>query len=439
MAGTNNPTGTGLDLSQLPPWLQQFLGGSKSPTPTSTSQVISPDGQFYWNGSNWTPLPKYLQDVAAGGSVASVAQNYHLNPQELALEYAKLQNSLTTQQMSDLKDLITNRNTESVNLANVYDTAAKNAADFAANPRDSVADLMYRKAVGLNGQQATPYGSISNSQFGQYGNALADKMQAMFGPAADALKRAGEFVGSIPPSEYLAPPQTPAPAGASTGGGGGGGSTPPPAPASSPPPPASNAPQGSGPLGYGPVPGMSHGGNVIVRPQIGHTMGGNHMVGATTSEGGLNMNVPEPARIVGQSGHVYATLAEHAPEQVIVKPLPSAQKAQKDNEAFMKQTAGAKRYDAGGAITFGTDPSQFMDQLRQQFGMRGINTASGSALPDPRLLAGTAGTDLLADPLMKSYAQAGYSALGIDPNELDYTINRFSPAGIRPELPKVTF
>lgn len=102
---------------------------------------------------------------------------------------------------ADLRALLTSRMSDAVSLANAYDTAAKNAADFAANPRDAYASILYRNAM-FGKQGATPFGSTGNDAFNGYGSALQQDYQQMFQGAQDALSRAQAFVDAPPPAQY---------------------------------------------------------------------------------------------------------------------------------------------------------------------------------------------------------------------------------------------
>lgn len=154
------------------------------------------------------------------------------------------------------------------------------------------------------------------------------------------------------------------------------------------------------------------------------------------------MNVHEPSVVVGaHSGHIYATLAENAPEQLIIKPLPSVVKAQREQEKQGKEQV--KGFAQGGTINFGQDPSEFIKGLREQLG--GLGGARGGVggfttqLPSPRLLAGSPWEQISNDPVLQDYLAAGYSSMGIDPRSVQAAVQQYTPRGIINNSPRVSF
>ena len=167
---------------------------------------------------------------------------------------------------------------------------------------------------------------------------------------------------------------------------------------------------------------------------------GGEMDFAASSEGGTNMNIMEPAQVVGvHSGRVYATLAEHDPEQLIVKPLPSVLKKKKEQEKA--QQDGMKRMAEGGTATVGGDSqSGFIEALRTQLRnlIPGLQMPSNNqGLPDTRFLAPIYGR-LQNDSDLYDLVKSGYSRLGIPDKTLDYTLKSYQPQGI-PGSPSVSY
>jgi len=171
-----------------------------------------------------------------------------------------------------------------------------------------------------------------------------------------------------------------------------------------------------------------------------------------SSEGGTNLNLHERAVVVGESGHVYATLGEKRPdgtmraEQLIIKPLKSEVEKDKKLEEGNKAVVETQKKTMASFATGGTvnaTPDDFMEQLRQYLGsLGGSGGGSGATttpLQSPRLLAGAPYNELLQDPDAMAYTQAGYSALGISPNNLAATIKRFTPNAPMNNIPRVVF
>jgi hypothetical protein len=173
-----------------------------------------------------------------------------------------------------------------------------------------------------------------------------------------------------------------------------------------------------------------------------------------SSEGGTNLNIHERAVVVGESGHIYATLGEKRPdgsiraEQLMVKPLKSEvekdkQLAENGKKVIESQKQTMKGFAAGGMITAGQEPSQFINEIRKTLG--GLGGAGGGtgafrpALPDIRLLAGAPANALADDPDLLDYTKAAYSSMGISPNNLMATLKKFQTASPIGNTPRVSF
>lgn len=377
---------------------------------------------------------------------ANIDRQYQLDLMQLEQQYMNMGLDAEAARRQALATLITNRNNTAVDVANISNDVAKTAAQFAANPRDAVAELFYRNQVG----GSTPFGDLANDNFGQYGKTLAEKAASIFSPVAADLQQARVYRDSIPPVDFfgpeqrqqlglpLAPQQQPFGAGL------------PQAPATPMPPvnplvTMTDKLNAMNPLEqwqfrnyvtggeYGktnPVPKMDMGGVVNARTGIGEA--------PTSSEGGLNINLFEPAMVVGMdSGRVYATVAEPRPdgtrrgEQLVVKPLKSEVEKDKQQKGQVTQSFGVSKMAQGGQVNALSTPDDFMEQLRQYLG--GLGGSGGgvgsyeSPLPGLRMLAGDPWSSLEDDPVAMDYALAGYSALGIDPRTVAATVRKFTP------------
>lgn len=374
--------------------------------------------------------------LGGGGSGTRLASD---DPRYWDIQYRQLEQELLNSGLdaesarrTALATIITNQKAQSVDLARTSGDIAKTAAEFAANPRDAVADLMYRNAVG----GTTPYGSIDNPAFGDLQTGLANKFQELFGGVAGDLSRAREFVGAPIPSEYLSPQlniPTPSLMGAA----------PPVTPNPSAVPVPSFEDQGRIRDAYARDPQQAEAFFKMVTEL-------NNGVPPTTAEDGVNMNITQPAMVIGMDGRVYATLAESDPEQLIVKPLPSVKerkKKEKDAQKnFMQATQGAQRMQGGGTINAIPSVADFMEELRKSLSSLG-GTGGGvggysSALPSPRLLVGEPARLLSEDPDLAAMTEAGFSSLGISPDSLNAILKKYRPADTRTvasTIPKVAF
>lgn len=407
----------------------------------------------------------------SGTRLASDDPRYWANlDRQFALDVATLEAQLQNNGLDAesarrqaLTTLITNRNNTAVDVGNLSNDVAKTAAEFAANPRDAVAELMYRNQTGGNA-----FGDMTNDNFGEYGKALADKAASIFSPVQADLQQARVYRDSIPPVDFfgqetreqLGLPPTPAqqlqgatgvamqPVGAGT---------PPPAAVAGDPlnamtdrlkamsPEEQNAFQryttiASGHGWQAPKP-LANGGTLNFddlydnRNKAGDA--------PTSTEGGLNINLNERAIVVTESGKVLATLGERRPdgtvraEQLQVKPLKSeVEKDKKLADADKAKVESQKKtlaaFADGGTITAGQSPDDFMAQLSQYLG--GLGGSGGGTggyktpLPSLRLLAGEPANSLEDDPVALDYTLAGYSALGIDPRTVAAQIKKFTPA-----------
>ena len=427
------------------------------------------DGSPSWRRGTLAESKEAL-DVATGGSAgsgtrlasddprywANLDRQFQLDVQTLA---AQMQNNgldAESARQQALTTLIANRNNTALGVAQTSLSAAEAAAKFAANPRDAVAELIYRNQVG----GVTPFGDIDNSAFGEYGKALAAKAASIFQPVSADLNAARTYRDAIPPVEYYGPEIRAQlglpPTGAQSLIGGTGAAS--PAAATAPAlapypniaanlqalPPGALAPSlprsrnvaGAGGFrfaGGGSVKALDLDGIFDSRQAEGYT--------PPSSEGGTNLNIHERAVIVGESGHVYGTLGEKRPdgtirsEQLIIKPLKSeTEKDKRLAEAGKAITETQKQtmasFAGGGSAT--STPEDFMQQLSlslsRQGGAYGGTGSYSTPLPSLRLLAGAPANALEDDPVLQDWTLAGYSALGIDPRTVGATIRKFTPA-----------
>lgn len=373
-----------------------------------------------------------------GGSTQRLASD---DPRYWDLQYQQLyQQALNTgldaesARRQALATLITNRNAQSVNLAQTSGDIAAKAAQFAANPRDAVADLMYRNAIG----GSTPYGSTGNAAFGDLQNGLQNKFQELFGGVAGDLSRARDFISAPPPAEFLQPASNIP--GINT-------NTTLPATSDYGQMPGGQAPQ------QAPAPQMNGLSALIDKlnsfdPQqkdafVKWVTAANGGAPPATAEGGINLNIAEPAMVVGiHSGRVYTTLAEKDPEQLIVKPLQSTMERMKQQkQSAQKSQNGIPMMEGGGTASVIPNVDDFMTQLRTNLSRLGGQGGGVGAGNDPlnnlRLLAGA--PESMMDPDLRQYLYAAESARGISPDTVDFTLKRYSPQAIQNNLPRISF
>ncbi len=362
---------------------QRFLKSAGVSAPSSGGSSGGGGG----GGGSTTDDPRYWENKREELDLewAQLDQDERQEAERLAFQYQQAGMDAETARRQALAQLIQNRNDNSVNLARTSGEIAAQAAQFAANPRDAIAELQYRNAT----EAGPAFGSIGNTEFGGYTSKLDDKFQQMFGGVAGDLSRAREFVGSIPPTEFfgaetrtqlglpLLPQQEMA--------------------GFSPPNPLDGLVQKL----QGMAPQDQEAFRRYTDPQyreqqtriedayakdpvaaqeffrkIAEMNGG---VPAPAAEDGINMNIHEPAAVVGMSGKVYATMAENDPEQLRVIPLPSVKKRNAEREKrekerqksgasvrdgdafhaarkqFLEETQGAQRMSKGGQMNFGAD------------------------------------------------------------------------------------
>jgi hypothetical protein len=451
------------------------------------NETYAPYDVFQLNG-NWVtfdPVAGVRRATAAeiktaGGGTGSSGTD----PAQIAYEYAKLSsdekiaaNNLAAQYMNmgldaesarrqALTSLITNRNNTAISTAQTAADIAKTAATFAANPRDTYAEALYRNQVG----GSTPFGDIQNSAFGTYGKALADKAASIFQPVGADMNQLRQYRDSIPPVDFFGPEQRtalglpPTPAQAITGAAP---QAPPTAPMLNPAPAPNDTAGALQFLQTMQNPQTANDFQRWVTTASGHpenapaplAMGGQiDLTGAsavqppmTTTEGGLNMNMHEPARLVGMwTGRTYATVAEPRPdgtprpEQIIVKPLPS--ELEKDRALKIQHKAatmnmGSRRMmDAGGTVT--SNPT--LDQMNEQYSkllerLGGSGGGSSTPFGGARFLAGAPWNAIQADPFLQGVTDASYSFRGVDPAELAAQVKQFTPNAPQGNLPRVSF
>jgi hypothetical protein len=166
-------------------------------------------------GEEWTVAASkaFLDQAAAGGSGGDGSgggsgggASASDDPRYWDIQYQKLyQDALNmgldseTARRQALASLIQNRNNTAVDTANISNDVAKTAAQFAANPRDAFAELFYRNQTG----GSTPFGDMTNDNFGAYGKALADKAESIFSPVNQDLNQLRTYRDAIPPTEFF--------------------------------------------------------------------------------------------------------------------------------------------------------------------------------------------------------------------------------------------
>ena len=353
------------------------------------------------------------------------------------------------------------------------------AAESTANPRDAYAELYYGNHVG----GATPFGATNNPAFAQYQQTLRDKGQNMFGSVDSDLQKLRDYRDSIPPVDFLGAAQrsqlnlAPTPAQSITGDG----ASPvtPPSPDSNPLAAMMDKLNGMSPQQQTDFRNYVTGGAAGATPQAYATGGRINVRGGNTgnitgtggfgagfaaggqidfgnatrfggmqpssSEGGTNMNIHEPAVLIGMhSGHHYATVAENGyPEQIKIIPTPAGKKAAMEAEKVGKTAKDAmgKAFGTGGSVYVTPSTDALNEQLSQflnRLGGPGGGTGA-SGMPDPRMLAGAPWSALQGDRRNMAFAQAGYSAQGIDPMKLEDTVKQFTPQGITNNIPRVSW
>ena len=399
-------------------------------------------------------IKRYNADAGTGGAGQRMASDdpryWQLQYDQLAAQYMNMGLDSESARRQALTTLIANRNNLAGNIADTSAGVAKTAADYAANPRDAYAEAYYSNQVG----GGTPFGDLHNSAFGEYGKTLAEKAARIFQPVAQDLNSARGYRDSIPPVDFFGPDTRsqlglpPTPAQAISGGTGGG------LPASTATAPdiltqmtdrlKAMSPQDQQAFqqyvtaGQAPKP-YAKGGQI----DFGNaTRFGNDQ--PSSSEGGTNMNIHEPAQVVGRSGRVYATIAEGGfPEQLIIKPTPSGKKKAMEMEKAGKtmdgMMMGAKPMATGGSVAATPDDllaefTKFMQRIGGSGG--GTNDPFGGT----RQLAGAPANEMLANPFAKAITEATYSAKGIDPAQMWADIAKFTPNSAKYQnIPQVSW
>lgn len=406
---------------------KSLLGTAGVDDDGSAGSRLSTDDPRYWE-LQWAQLNQDDRQFAQ-----QLAQRYQ--DQGMNAEQARQQ---------ALASLIQSRNRNQIDLASTYGDIAAQAAKFAAEPSDTYADLLYRNAVG----GATPFGAMSSNPEAADARKtqLEAKFQELFGPAAGALSRAQDFLLAPPPSEFFGPeirsqlglPPTSAQALAAGG-----------TPAASTSLPASGAAPAFDPMAALQAARAGAPSDEEFLKGLAALNGG---VRPTTAEDGVNMNIMEPASMIGKSGRIYFTVAESDPEQVIVKPLPSVkERKKKEKESaknFQKMTEGAVRMQEGGAANVIPDFSDLFRETRTL--LQGLGGAGGGigpqggtgVLPDLRFLAGAPYEELASDPHLLAQVMAGYRTAeggAINPQTFLSTIKKFTPTAPSFNSPKISF
>lgn len=454
--------------SQHPDWQQ--IDATHWISSNGRVQELTRDSKGNPTFNEWTAgdSKAWLAENAAGGGgsggggsrLASDDPRYwEMQQKQLEAQYMNMGLDAESARRQALTTLITNRNNTAADTAQISANVAKQIADFAANPRDAVAELMYRNQVG----GSTPFGDLTNDNFGEYGRALAEKAASIFQPVGQDIQQLRTYRDTAFPVEFTAPSSAVQQV---TGGG----TAPIASPTAAAPAPnplqalrdrleSMNTQQqydfrkwtdpdfrakNPGPAPFAEGGQINFEGLFESRSKPGYS--------PASSEGGTNLNLHERAVVVGESGHVYATLGEKRPdgtmraEQLIIKPLKSEvekdKKMAEGNKAVVETQKQTMASFAGGGTVSAT-PDDFMEQLRQYLGsLGGSGGGTGQVstpLQSPRLLAGAPYERLLEDPDLLDYTRSGFSALGISPRNLEATIRKFTPSGIINNSPRVSF
>lgn len=434
--------------SQIPPGLPP---GSR-PVPDQPGYWETPYGEIGYVTSKTTTddfgnpvqagtfvkVPK----SAVGGSSRMASDDpryWQLQYDQLAAQYMNMGLDSESARRQALSTLIANRNNTALGIADTSAGVAKTAAEFAANPRDAYAEAYYANQVG----GGTPFGDLRNAAFGEYGKTLAEKAARIFQPVSSDLNAARGFRDAPLPVDFTSP----SPAVAQITGAGG-----PAAPAA----PDNNAaalqflqamqdPATADAFrkwttASTPVKAFAKGGQI----DFGNaTRFGSDQ--PSSSEGGTNMNIHEPARVVGESGRVYATIAEGGfPEQLIIKPTPSGKKAAMEAEKAGKtmdgMMTGAKPMATGGSIA--ATPDQLLVEF-SKFMQRIGGPGGGTSDPfgGTRNLAGAPANEMLSNPFAKAITEATYSAKNfIPPEQMWADIAKFTPTSAKYQnIPQVSW
>lgn len=355
------------------------------------------------------------------GSGADMRPREFDDPRYWDLQYKQLEQDLLNSGLDAesarrqaLASLITSRNSTAADLYSTDVNAAKIGAEFAGNPRDALSDIYYRNAVG----GATPYGDMSGEAGGQLQQGLFNRFNEIFGGIAGSRAKAWDFASAIPPSEYLQP--------SSAGGDINRNTT---------------------------LPGAAQGGVFNIDPGVPNEEKG---YSPSSTEGGLNLNIFEPAVIMGvDSGRIYAKLAEPRPdgtrrgEQVVVKPLKSETEKDKMLQEMGKQPVSGNFPQIPGMATGGTAkvlprPDEFINQVKINLSRLGGSGGGAGGATDPntgvaplRLYAGA--PDAAMSPTQRAYLYAVQSQAGVSPEEVDWTLKQFSHTTPINNFPRVSF
>lgn len=411
---------------------------------------VDPSSQLLYNAKG-TLLPQYLQKAlgglgGAGTRLASDDPRYwQLQYDQLAQQYMNSGLDAESARKQALASLIANRNNTATDVAKTSSDVAKNLAEFAANPRDTYAEAIYRNQVG----GSTPFGDTGNAAFGEYGKALAAKVGSIFQPVAADLNAARGYRDQQFPVDFTG--TSPATQVAFDRAG---------VPAAAPPPAAPN--ELAGALQWLQAMGSSENPTQAgqdfrkwVTPASaakGGTFNFDTMfsdrakpgASPSSSEGGTNLNIHERAVIMGESGHIYGTLGEKRPdgtvraEQLQIKPLKSEvekdKKLEEGNKAIVEtQKKTLASFAGGGTAT--SSPS--LDEMTSQYSLllqrlTGESGGGGTSTPfgGTRNLAGAPANALLADPYLKGVTEGVYSSPAgafINPEQLWADIAKFTP------------
>jgi hypothetical protein len=391
-----NNTPSGLNrtaLNQIAELLKQYPGAQQ----ISDFEWVTPEGRvltlrrdeagnaiFQEGGADESARRLKALGAATGGGGGSVSRMAGDDPRYWALEYAKLDQDerLTLAKIeADLKNagmdansarqqalagLIANKNTQAVGLAGESINAAKIAADYAANPRDAVAELHFRNAVG----GPAPFSAMSGhpTESAQYKTALDAKFQKEFLAAMrDNPQKAQDFRKYVTANRM-----TTAEDGININ-----------------------------------VPEMA--------AVIGLETGRVYSTLAEPREDGTPR--PEQLRVIPLPS-----------EKEKDKELAERKKAGKDMlKATANATRMAGGGTITGIPQPSDFIAELRKALSMLGGTGGGVGPTTTALPSPRLLAGAPARMLEEDPDLAAYTQAGYSSMGISPDTLAAQIARFTP------------
>ena len=399
-----------------------------------------------------TLAQKLLFGDSAGGGSDMRSREFD-DPRYWDLQYKELQQELLNSgwdaesaRIQALATVRANRNNTALGIADTSAVVAAQQAKFAASPRDTYAEGIYRAATG-----GVPFGDIRNERFKDYQAALTDKQASIFQNVAGDLDSARRFRDEPVNVDFLGPEARAAQGLALTPAQVLAGNT--AASTFDPTAVLQAARQGAGsdeafmeglkklaalPKSYAGGGKIDFGGIFDGRDKPGFS--------PSSSEGGTNLNIHERAVILGESGQIYGTLGEKRPdgtvraEQLQIKPLKSEvekdKKLQEADKAIVetrKQTMAS--FAEGGQVNFGGTSQQKYDLFEMLLKQLG---GAGGGTQDPfggaRNLAGLE-DEIFADPYLRDVTEATYDRMGVRPEQLWADVAKYvtkSPSYNRP-------